>query len=1551
MKYIKKSAAFLAVIMIVTLLSSNALLAFADPNSVADIKIQQAWGKPGTSVEVNVEIKNNPGIIGALLSVSYEDGLTLVNAESGSAFASLSMTNPGKFKSPCNFSWDAPDIAKEDIRDGIILTLTFEISEDVAPGTKLNIGVSADNDAFVDSSLTPVELNITGNGIIAIDYLPGDVNDDGKVNMTDVVLLRRDITGGYNVTVNKAAEDVNADGKINMTDVVLLRRHITGGYGVILFPSELKHTHTMEEIKNVDATCTEDGNIEYWHCTECDKYFTDINGVRTVTLEETVIHAKGHIETIDPAVAPTYESTGLTEGSHCSVCNTVIKEQQIIPKIERNEYVITYHIANNDKYLQSLDIENPNPTVYTSEDGLVLQDLIVEGYEFKGWYTAQTGGERISEIANGTKGNKTFYAQWEKTVYTVTFDSPDVPVASVTYTVDKGITLINPSWYGYTFVGWSNNNGFIVSKIEPGTTGHITLHANWTSNRNRATSYETYDKPIIIEDDIDGQFMFVYDIGKIDNVPLSQIEYIGNTQTLNINKEYSITDTISKDSANTIANVVSNATTRSSGWTLSKEWNDIYSAGTEEGSTKVKSQERTDSQGNVVGGNYFVSNSKGGASHVSTESGGSNSSSSKVTTENSTGINASYDKSTETYVDGRLGISNSTEVSAGVSFPVKFVDVSAGIKNTNTIEAEVSAGRKDKEAVHIDSQSSSYVGTVDINDSSSYYNTSASQSSNWNSTSGYEKSYQTSRNTAVTEAISEQISKTTSYTVTNSLGGQDSKTESVAGTDTRSDEYSTTLKYAEGNSTTTTKNIQFTSDRPGYYRLVTAGTVHVYGVIGYDVATSSYYTYTFNVLDDERHEYLDYSKDNANFNDCENGVVTFEIPYEVNEYILGVTGKTEGLEFDLEGNITAFEKAEKFDGTVTIPQYYSVNNGDGTYSAYKTTKFEADVFRGNTEIETVILPLYVTEIPDSAFEGCTNLKRVVAYGVTKIGKNAFKDCSSLASFDIDNIVTSLGENAFENVAENCVMAANTDVAEAALNSGAKKISLNFSVMEGSFNNRKIIIDDTTEYFALMSNGTAYKNLQIESDATEIFISNIKFVENTDTPLRLNSKKVTLNRVTVETAPGFALILENDNTDVLLFGTIELGSSSDNAILSKEITLKKANNEVAGKINTYGDVLVCGDIKNSSMLNVNDNNNNTYEIITEDEFNNYLTSSRITFDVNGGDLDNTSKTVYYGQIYGEMPTPVRANYTFDGWYTDVNSGRKITADTVVTALANQTLYAHWIPNKFTVTLDVNGESASVPTTSKTLSFGEALGVLPIPTREFYRFDGWYTSANEEDATKVDEKTVFDTSDDVTLYAHWTENTLSGWVKSTEIPDNAVAINRKYSYTQRSYTTSGSSSMSGWTKYDTKRTGWGGTQGPVYSNPSNGSRNVWSEQYVASQTTHYVYYHRYSGGKWSDDSHAMSWARHTGPDVTSPLPNGYYSSTTGQRYSGAACTSCGATNQWHLDYTYVTDNYATRWYYQDPVYTYYFYKDENKETTTLPTGDNISNIQEWVQYRVK
>ena len=42
------------------------------------------------------------------------------------------------------------------------------------------------------------------------------------------------------------------------------------------------------------ATCTEAGNIAYWHCDACDKHFSDKNGTTEITLEGTVLKATGH---------------------------------------------------------------------------------------------------------------------------------------------------------------------------------------------------------------------------------------------------------------------------------------------------------------------------------------------------------------------------------------------------------------------------------------------------------------------------------------------------------------------------------------------------------------------------------------------------------------------------------------------------------------------------------------------------------------------------------------------------------------------------------------------------------------------------------------------------------------------------------------------------------------------------------------------------------------------------------------------------------------------------------------------------------------------------------------------------------------------------------------------------------------------------------------------------------------------------------------------------------------------------------------------------------
>ena len=146
------------------------------------------------------------------------------------------------------------------------------------------------------------------------------------------------------------------------------------------------------------------------------------------------------------------------------------------------------------------------------------------------------------------------------------------------------------------------------------------------------------------------------------------------------------------------------------------------------------------------------------------------------------------------------------------------------------------------------------------------------------------------------------------------------------------------------------------------------------------------------------------------------------------------------------------------------------------------------------------------------------------------------------------------------------------------------------------------------------------------------------------------------------------------------------------------------------------------------------------------------SFTVTFDKNGGNTPSPStKSVTYDSTYGDLAICTRTGYTFAGWYTAASGGTKVEATTKVEITANQTLYAHWTVNSFTVTFDANGGNAP-SSGSKSVTYGSTYGTLATCTRTGYAFDGWYTAASG--GTKVEATTKVAITANQTLYAHWT-----------------------------------------------------------------------------------------------------------------------------------------------------------------------------------------------------
>lgn len=150
---------------------------------------------------------------------------------------------------------------------------------------------------------------------------------------------------------------------------------------------------------------------------------------------------------------------------------------------ERVEYTVTFNVNGTGGTVSP----SSKKVVYGNQYG-TLPTPSRTGYTFLGWYTAASGGNKVSATTTvSSTQNHTLYAHWNVNKYTVTFNANGGSGApgnqTKTYGQDLTISSKAPTRSGYEFLGWGTSSGATSVAYKPGdkykANSNIQLYAVW----------------------------------------------------------------------------------------------------------------------------------------------------------------------------------------------------------------------------------------------------------------------------------------------------------------------------------------------------------------------------------------------------------------------------------------------------------------------------------------------------------------------------------------------------------------------------------------------------------------------------------------------------------------------------------------------------------------------------------------------------------------------------------------------------------------------------------------------------------------------------------------------------------------------------------------------------------------------------------------------------------------------------------------------------------------------------------------------------------------
>ena len=325
--------------------------------NISNAKVESTAEFEATTVIGNSEVIPHDAIVVDNLSTGYGDNAS-VNIESGefisnnAVFSTLGdediTVEGGVFSNNVlKYVKDATTIkfTSDDIETWYVGEDVDKIAENVKAGDIIEV---LQGDYSNDNIPDGTEVKNSGEGLVIVNGQVVEPNEGIIVHIhnlvnyeaTDATCMENgNVEYWYCEECDSYFKDDQANDKFESKDETVI--FATG--------------HTLNHVDKKDATCLDNGNIEYWICESCDKVFEDEECTKEIDILDTIISSLNHSLDHVGAIEVTCESNGNYEYWYCKNCDSYFKDINASEKFESKNATIIPATDHDLKHVPQKD--------------------------------------------------------------------------------------------------------------------------------------------------------------------------------------------------------------------------------------------------------------------------------------------------------------------------------------------------------------------------------------------------------------------------------------------------------------------------------------------------------------------------------------------------------------------------------------------------------------------------------------------------------------------------------------------------------------------------------------------------------------------------------------------------------------------------------------------------------------------------------------------------------------------------------------------------------------------------------------------------------------------------------------------------------------------------------------------------------------------------------------------------------------------------------------------------------------------------------------------